>query len=70
MQNVQIVVPGKTIDQLKQNLGNDKRIVRVMPNTPAMIGEGMTGVSVKQGELSGEEMDEIKKLFDLLFCQH
>ena len=24
----------------------------------------MTGVSVKQGELSGEEMDEIKKLFD------
>jgi len=58
------LAPGKTIDQLKQNLGNDKRIVRVMPNTPAMIGEGMTGVSVKQGELSGEEMDEIKKLFD------
>ena len=45
------LAPGKTIDQLKQNLGNDKRIVRVMPNTPAMIGEGMTGVSVKQGEL-------------------
>ena len=58
------LAPSKTIDQLKQNLGNDKRIVRVMPNTPAMIGEGMTGVSVKQGELSGEEMDEIKKLFD------
>ena len=58
------LAPGKTIDQLKQNLGNDKRIVRVMPNTPAMIGEGMTGVSVKQGELSGEEMDDIKKLFD------
>ena len=58
------LAPGKTIDQLKQNLGNDKRIVRVMPNTPAMIGEGMTGVSVKQGELSGEEVDEIKKLFD------
>ena len=58
------LAPGKTIDQLKQSLGNDKRIVRVMPNTPAMIGEGMTGVSVKQGELSGEEMDEIKKLFD------
>ena len=58
------LAPGKTIDQLKQNLGNDKRIVRVMPNTPAMIGEGRTGVSVKQGELSGEEMDEIKKLFD------
>ena len=58
------LAPGKTTDQLKQNLDNDKRIVRVMPNTPAMIGEGMTGVSVKQGELSGEEMDEIKKLFD------
>mgnify|MGYP002587885769 CR=1 FL=1 len=58
------IAPGKTLAWLKEQFGKNVKIVRTMPNTPAMIGEGMTGVSVKQGELSGEEMDEIKKLFD------
>ncbi|MDO4261702.1 MAG: pyrroline-5-carboxylate reductase [Eubacteriales bacterium] len=58
------LAPGRSIDQLKLNLGVDKRIVRVMPNTPAMIGEGMTGVSVRDGELSAEETDDIRRIFD------
>ena len=58
------IAAGYAIADLQAGLGDSARIVRSMPNTPAMIGEGMTGVSVKQGELSGEEMDEIKKLFD------
>ncbi|MDO4326413.1 MAG: pyrroline-5-carboxylate reductase [bacterium] len=39
------IAPGITIDSLKDKLGKDKRIVRAMPNTPALLGEGMTGVS-------------------------
>ena len=58
------IAPGKTLTWLADQFGKAVKITRTMPNTPAMIGEGMTGVSVKQGELSGEEMDEIKKLFD------
>ena len=58
------IAPGKTLQWLGEHLGEGTKILRTMPNTPAMIGEGMTGVSVKQVELSGEEMDEIKKLFD------
>ena len=46
------LAPGRTIEQLKRNLGSDKRIVRVMPNTPAMIGEGMSGISCNKEELS------------------
>ena len=36
------LAPGITIASLKETLGSDRRIVRAMPNTPALIGEGMT----------------------------
>ena len=57
------LAPGKTIDQLKANLGNDKRIVRVMPNTPAMIGEGMSGISCRKEEFSEVELDMLERIF-------
>ena len=57
------LAPGRTIDQLKLNLGNDKRIVRVMPNTPAMIGEGMTGISCRKEEFTDEELDVLTRFF-------
>ena len=57
------LAPGRTIDQLKLNLGTDKRIVRVMPNTPAMIGEGMTGISCRKEEFSEEELTVLSRIF-------
>ncbi|MCC8162769.1 MAG: pyrroline-5-carboxylate reductase [Lachnospiraceae bacterium] len=57
------LAPGRTIEQLKQNLGSDKRIVRAMPNTPAMIGEGMTGISCRKEELTAEELDMLTQIF-------
>lgn len=57
------LAPGKSIEQLKKNLGNDKRIVRVMPNTPAMVGEGMTGISCIKEEFSEEELNMIQRIF-------
>src|SRR5574344_2062554 len=38
------IAPGITIETLKNELGYDKRIVRAMPNTPALLGCGMTGI--------------------------
>jgi pyrroline-5-carboxylate reductase len=35
------IMAGKTIEQLEEGLGKDVKIVRVMPNTPALVGEGM-----------------------------
>jgi len=36
---VMSIAPGITLERLKHNLGTD-RIIRVMPNTPALVGEG------------------------------
>lgn len=36
---------GRSLKVLTQGLGEDKKIVRVMPNTPALVGEGMAAWS-------------------------
>ena len=38
------IAPGKTLAWLREQFGRDLKIVRTMPNTPAMVKEGMTGV--------------------------
>lgn len=36
------IAPGKTLGWLEEKFGKPVKIVRTMPNTPAMVGEGMT----------------------------
>ncbi len=36
------IAPGKTLAWLADQFGKDVKIVRTMPNTPAMVGAGMT----------------------------
>ena len=36
------LAPGKTLEWLQGQFGKDVKIVRTMPNTPAMVGAGMT----------------------------
>jgi len=57
------IAPGISIDYLHRKLGSEIRIVRAMPNTPALLGEGMTGVSYDSRELNFDEKDDIKKIF-------
>lgn len=38
------IAPGKTLEWLADRLGNNRKIARTMPNTPALVGEGMTAV--------------------------
>lgn len=38
------IAAGVTLDTLEHGLGNTARIVRAMPNTPALVGEGATGL--------------------------
>ncbi len=54
--------PGITIDYLSEKL-NTKKIVRTMPNTPALVGEGMTGVSYRTDSLSEEEAGVVEEIF-------
>lgn len=39
------IVAGKTISWIEQQFGSQIKLVRCMPNTPALVGEGCTGVS-------------------------
>lgn len=39
------IAPGKTLDWLAGQFGKALPIVRTMPNTPAMVGEGITAAS-------------------------
>ena len=36
------IAPGKTLAWLKEQFGKNVKIVRTMPNTPALVGAGMT----------------------------
>ena len=38
------IAPGKTLKWLKEQFGKEVKIIRTMPNTPAMVGEGMMGM--------------------------
>lgn len=55
------VAAGKTMEYIEEQFGvcggeRALKLVRCMPNTPALVGEGCTGVCVN-GEVSGEEIN-------------
>ena len=57
------LAPSYSIADLKQSLGSSVRIVRAMPNTPAMVGEGMTGLSWSDDDFSESERTELMQFF-------
>lgn len=56
------IAAGVKYSELKKGLGEDKRIIRVMPNTPAMAGEGMTVLC--ESDVDKNDMDFAVSLFD------
>ena len=40
------IAPGKTLQWFADKLGEKTKVIRTMPNTPAMVGEGMTALCV------------------------
>ncbi len=51
------IAPGKTLAWLEEKFGKAVKIVRTMPNTPAMVGEGMTAACYNS-YVTKEELDE------------
>ena len=58
------LAPGITIAAIKEELGADIKIVRAMPNTPALVGEGMTGICYENGELDFAEKEFVEQFFN------
>ena len=57
------IAAGYAIADLQAGLGDEARIVRSMPNTPAMVGEGMSGVSYDENLFTDEEKQVIDGFF-------
>nr|MCR4647524.1 pyrroline-5-carboxylate reductase [Lachnospiraceae bacterium] len=55
------IAAGKTIEWLENNIGSDMKIVRCMPNTPALVGEGCTGICANKNVMK-EDMDTALKI--------
>ena len=53
---------GITISYIEGFLGKAAKVIRIMPNTPAMVGEGMISVSRNQN-VSDEEFEKVFSLF-------
>ena len=49
------IAAGKTISQIETLFEKELKLVRVMPNTPALVGEGCSGVC-RNSRVSDEEM--------------
>jgi len=56
------IAPGKTLSQLQEFFTTEQKIIRAMPNTPAMVGCGMTAVCAN-AMVDDEELDEICEIF-------
>lgn len=52
------IAPGKTLKWLGETFGKQVKIVRTMPNTPAMVGEGMTAACPNEN-VTKEELDKV-----------
>lgn len=59
------IVASVDIEELESFLGKDAKVVRVMPNTPAMVGMGMASLS-RNANISDEEMAVVKGIFDAI----
>lgn len=55
------IAAGKTMDQIQGLFGKELKLVRCMPNTPAMVGEGCSGVC-RSSLVSEEEMNQCMTL--------
>lgn len=62
-QVVVTIAPGKTLNWLSKHLGANIKIVRTMPNTPALVGEGITGVC-KNDLVSDDDFSYVMSLLN------
>lgn len=57
------IAAGITRETIQNALGSSARVVRAMPNTPALVGEGMTGIVYDDREFTVDEKDFLEEFF-------
>ena len=59
------IAAGVSIADIEDYFGHSMKVVRAMPNTPSLVGEGMVGVCFNK-RVSTDEQNEIVNLFSKL----
>ncbi len=54
---------GVTIMQIETGIGRNVKVVRTMPNTPALVGEGMTAMSVNRA-MTETDVEDVRQLLN------
>lgn len=63
------IAPGKTLEWIEESFGKELKLIRCMPNTPALVGEGCTGfcchklVDEKEQKLAREILESFGKAY-------
>ncbi len=57
------IAAGRSINSVETIIGKDSKIIRTMPNTPALVGEAMSALC-PNANVTTEEIKEIKSLFE------
>ena len=57
------IAPGFSTRKTKEYLGNNVKVVRAMPNTPALVGEGMTAYCYHEEDITTAENITLQQLF-------
>lgn len=55
------IAPGKTLEWLAERFGKNQKLIRTMPNTPAMVKEGMMGMCPND-KVTKEEIAVVRDL--------
>lgn len=58
------IAAGITIAQIEEWFGKNIKVVRTMPNTPALVGEGMSAICPNKN-ITEEELQYVGRLYDL-----
>ena len=57
------IAAGVSMEAAERQFGKEVKIVRVMPNTPALVGEGMSGLCCNE-YVTEEEFNQVHKIFE------
>ncbi|MGO1369456.1 MAG: pyrroline-5-carboxylate reductase [Senegalia sp. (in: firmicutes)] len=57
------IAAGKSIGQLEESFEKNVKIIRVMPNTPALVGKAMSAISSNEN-VSKDELSQITDIFE------
>ncbi|MDO4166780.1 MAG: pyrroline-5-carboxylate reductase [Eubacteriales bacterium] len=57
------IAAGKSVEWVENTFGGTRKIIRTMPNTPALVGEGITAVC-PNANITDEELQQVCELLE------